>query len=133
MIPRMRSNPMRRLLLSLALTALFGAPLAAQGIAGLWDAGMETPGGTSKFTILFAVKGDSLSGTVTRSSGAQSPLFGTIKSDTVRFAYDIDYNGNTLTLSMVARVAADSMAGTVNINDQANETFWARKQKKPAN
>ena len=122
---------MRRLLLSLALTALLGAPLAAQSVAGLWDAGMETPGGSSKFTILFAVKGDSLSGTVTRSSGAQSPLSGTIKSDTVRFAYDITYNDNTLTLRMVARVAADSMVGTVDINGQANETFWARKQKKP--
>lgn len=122
---------MRRLMLSLTLTSLLGAPLAAQGVAGLWDAGMATPGGTSNFTILFAVKGDSLSGTVTRSSGAQSPLHGTFKSDTVRFAYDITYNDNTLTLRMVARVAADSMVGTVDINGQANEAFWARKLRKP--
>jgi len=119
---------MKRLLLSLSLTAAVISTASAQSVAGTWDAGMNTPGGSSAFKITFQQKGDSVTGTVFRASG-EVPLAGTMKGDTLRFAYTISYNENSVRVAMVARVAADSMAGYVEFNENARDAFWARRQK----
>jgi hypothetical protein len=119
---------MKRFLLVLSLIATAVAPASAQSVAGDWNAGMNTPGGSSSFKLFFQVKGDSVSGTVFRSSG-EVPLRGAIKSDTLRFSYVINYNDQSLVVGMVARVAGDSMMGTVTFNGGSQDAFWARRLK----
>ena len=119
---------MKRLLLSLSLTAAVISTASAQSVSGTWDAGMNTPGGSSSFKILLQQKGDSVTGTVYRASG-EVALAGTVKGDTLRFAYTISYNENSVRVAMVARVAGDSMVGYVEFNENARDAFWARRQK----
>lgn len=118
----------------LALIAAAGVmlPVAAraQSLGGDWDAGMNTPGGTINFGLSFTVHGDTVTGTVHRSAG-DVPLYGTIRRDTVTFSYTVQYNGNDLTLTMTAKLAGDSLSGTVDFAGQGSDQFWATRAKRP--
>ncbi len=121
---------MNRLLLSLlvATTALTSAA-ASQSIAGQWDASMNTPGGVRNFTIDFQVSGDTVTGTVHRSSG-DVPLRGTIKGNALKFSYTIKYNDNDLMLTMTTTVTGDTMKGTVDFGGAAEDEFSAKRSPK---
>lgn len=121
---------MKVLFATLALALSAAAPVPAQSIAGEWDAEIDTPGGPRPFKIVFAVHGDSLSGTVKRPAG-EVPLLGTVRGDTVRFGYTIVYNENELTLTVTAKVTGDTMAGTVDFGGAAQEAFRARRSAAP--
>jgi hypothetical protein len=102
----------------------------APPVAGEWDASYNTPGGPRNFKIVFQVKGDSLTGTVKRSDG-EIPLTGKITGDQVTFSYVIAYNNEALTLTVIARLAGDTMSGTVDFAGMAQEAFSARRAKAP--
>ena len=113
-------------LLAVLLVGGLIRPAAAhsQSLAGDWNAAMNTPGGTISFRLTFRLKGDTISGTVHRSSG-DVPLSGTIKGDTVTFGYIVQYNGHDLNLTMTARLVGDSLSGTVDFDGQGEDQFWA--------
>lgn len=120
---------MRAAFLALALSLLVAAPTPAaaqQSIAGEWTAAMETPGGTREFKIIFVQKGDSLSGTVKRPAG-DVPLTGSIKGDAVAFAYTIDYNGNSLVLTVHMTLSGNTMKGTVDFGGNGEAEFSATR------
>ena len=123
---------MRILALAFALAmCVVVTPVAAQSVAGEWNAQMNTPGGTREFKVLIQVKGDSLSGTVKRPAG-DVPLSGSIKGDAVTFAYTIDYGGNALVLTVTATLKGDDMKGTIDFGGNASEAFSATRAPKPA-
>jgi hypothetical protein len=123
---------MRILALAFALaTFVAGTPAAAQSAAGEWNAQMNTPGGTREFKVVIQVKGDSLSGTVKRPAG-DVPLSGSVKGDVVTFAYTIEYGGNPLVLTVTAKLAGDSMKGSIDFGGNAQEEFSATRAPKPA-
>ncbi|HEX3928203.1 MAG TPA: hypothetical protein VHW65_09395 [Gemmatimonadales bacterium] len=111
-----------------AALLLVSTPLAAQSISGRWDAGMNTPGGSIPFGLVFQLRGDTVAGTVERSAG-NVPLSGIIQRDTVVFSYTIDYNGNPLTLTMTAKVFRDSLSGMVDFDGKGSDAFWATRAK----
>lgn len=118
---------MRTLVLAFALLFIAAVPSAsAQSVAGEWNASMNTPGGTREFKIIFVVKGDSLAGTVKRTSG-DVPLSGTIKGNDVNFSYTIEYGGNPLTLTVAATLSGDTMKGSIDLGGGSTEEFSARK------
>jgi len=118
---------MRSFVLALLVTgAALPAEAAAQSIAGEWDASMNTPGGVRTFRIVFAVKGDKVTGTVKRQAG-DVPLTGTIKGDTLRFSYTIAYNDNALVLTVIAAVRGDSLQGIVDFGGAAQDDFSAKR------
>lgn len=100
--------------------------VVSDSVAGLWNASMETPGGTSAFQLDLKVSGDTLSGTVKRARG-DVPLSGTVKGNVVDFSYSIDYNGNPFTLSVHATVSGDTMTGTVDLGGNGEEPFSAKR------
>ena len=102
----------------------------APDVAGEWEATYETPGGPRTFKILFQVKGDSLSGLVKRSDG-DVPLVGKISGDEITFRYTITYNNDPLNLTIAAKVAGDTMTGTVDFGGMAQEEFSARRVRAP--
>ena len=119
---------MRQLLGCVVLTVAIAVPGSAQSIAGRWNAEMNTPGGAVPFGLVFRIHGDTVDGTVQRAAGDQ-PLHGAIARDTVTFSYTIDYNGNPLTLTMTARIFADSLAGVVDFDGNGTDRFHATRAK----
>ena len=120
-----QSPPASRLFLpSSAGHATIGT--ASDSVQGLWNASMETPGGTSTFQLDLKVRGDTLSGTVIRARG-NVPLSGVVKDNVVAFSYTIDYNGNPFTLTVHATVSGDTMTGTVDIGGNGDEPFSAKR------
>jgi hypothetical protein len=120
----------RTLALLTSCLVLAGRPALGQRVAGTWDAEMNTPGAVVSFQFVFTVKGDTLQGTVLRSSG-EVPLRGSVKGDSLWFSYTIDYNNNSLLISMAGRVVGDSLFGTVDFNGQAQDQFWAHRRQPP--
>ena len=103
-----------------------GSALAQKTIAGQWDAEFNTPGGPQPLTLIFKVDGEKLTGTAKRSRGDVA-LTGTIKGDDITFGYTIDYNGNAVTLTFTGKVKGDTMSGTVSFNDQASDSWSAKR------
>ena len=106
---------------------MFSAGAAAQtSVAGEWDAVFNTPGGPRPFKLILKVDGEKLSGTAKRSSG-DVPITGTIKGSDISFSYTISYNGNSVTLSYTGKVEGDSMSGTVYFNENASDSWGAKR------
>ena len=99
---------------------------SAQSVAGEWDGAFETPGGARPFKLVLSVDGETLSGTVKRSSG-DAPITGTIKGSDIAFSYTINYNGNALTLSFTGMVTVDTMNGAVNFGGNADDSWSAKR------
>ncbi|MEO5800180.1 MAG: hypothetical protein ABIZ70_12045 [Gemmatimonadales bacterium] len=119
---------MRRLVVLALLLLVPALSLQAQSVAGNWDAGMTTPGGSSSFKLLLRVKGDTVSGTVYRAAG-EVTLTGVVRGDTLRFVYTILYNEAPFPLSVTARVIGDSLAGAVDFDGKGEQPFWAKRTK----
>ena len=123
---------MRSLLLVLAVAFVAVVPAAnaqtALSVAGEWNASMNTPGGTREFKVIFAQKGDSLSGTVKRATG-DVPLKGSVKGSDVTFEYTIDYGGSAITLVVTAKVTGDDMKGAIDLSGGVSEAFNATRAK----
>lgn len=118
---------MRTLTLSLVASCLvLVPPVAAQSIAGDWDATLMTPGGARTVRMVFVVKGDTLTGTVKRPAGDVA-LKGTVKGTAVQFSYTIDYNGSDLVLTITATVNGDTMQGRVDFGGVADDEFSAKR------
>lgn len=117
---------MRKLFAVLVASAISTTALSAQSVAGNWDASYNTPGGPRAFKVVLIQDGEKLTGTVKREQG-DSPLVGTAKGDSVKFIYQIEYNGNKLDMTVAAKVTADSMKGIVDFAGQAQEPFEAKK------
>lgn len=117
-----------RITLLAGCLALVGLPLSAQGVSGTWDAQMNTPGGVIDFQLVFKTSADTLTGKVVH-QGGETPLKGTVKGDTVRFSYTIDYGGEPLVISMAAQVKGDSIKGSVDFNGNGQDQFWAARHK----
>jgi hypothetical protein len=118
---------MRLLLLSVCAGLFaFTPPIAAQSIAGEWEATLHTPGGIRTVKMIFEVHGDTVTGTVKRPTG-DVHLTGTVKVNAVKFSYTIDYNGNPLVLTVTATVTGDSMQGMVDFGGVAEDEFSAKR------
>lgn len=117
---------MRKFFALVVATAISATSLAAQNVAGTWDASYNTPGGPRSFKVVLVQDGEKLTGAVKREQG-DSPLVGTAKNDTVKFVYQIEYGGNKLDMTVMAKVTADAMKGIVDFAGQAQEPFEAKK------
>lgn len=117
---------MRTLFAVVAASVIMASSAAAQSVAGDWNASYDTPGGPKAFKLALVVDGEKLTGQVIRNTGPIA-LVGTVKGDSVKFTYDIDYNGHPLQMIILAKVTGDSMTGIVDFAGQAQENFAARK------
>ncbi len=110
---------------------LASSTAAAQSIAGTWDASVTTPNGGGKPTLTFVVKGDSVSGTVKRQTGEVVPLKGTIKGKDLTYTYTITQNSQSIPVIVKAKVAGDSLSGTMDFaGGQMTGEITAKRQPK---
>ena len=125
------------LLLVAAVMMFVSHPVAAQSkaaqaksIAGTWKATVTLPnGGGGAPTLTFAVKGDSVSGTVKRPSGEEFPLRGTIKGKDLTYSYSIPGDSQQILVTVKATVMGDSLSGTMDFGGQATGQLTAKRAK----
>jgi hypothetical protein len=112
-----------------ASTLLVVAAAGAQSVAGTWNATVTTPQGGGTPTLIFKVKGDSVTGTVKRPAG-DVPLTGTIKGKDLTYAYTINVNGQSIPVTVKAKVMGDSLAGTMDFGGQMTGNIKAKRAAK---
>jgi len=119
-----------------AVMTLMTHPVAAQSkaaqaktIAGTWNATVTLPNGGGTPTLTFALKGDSVSGSVTRPSGESFPLKGTMKGQDLTYSYSIQADGQPILVTVKAKVVGDSLSGTMDFGGQATGQLSAKRAK----
>jgi hypothetical protein len=125
---------MRSSLPLLAAVMLASHPVAAQSkvaqaksIAGTWNATVKLPNGGGTPTITFAVKGDSVSGTVKRASGESFPLRGAIKGKDLNYSYSIPGESQPILVTVKAKVMGDSLSGTMDFAGRGTGQLTAKR------
>ncbi len=83
---------------------------------GTWTGTIETPGPSMPFNLVIRTHGDSLTGTVRRSSGDVA-LLGTIRSDTLTFYYTILYNDHPFTVNLHGVLNGDTLKGQADYGE----------------
>ena len=124
-------------LLVAAVMVLVSRPVAAQSksattaksIAGTWNATVTTPNGGGNPTLTFAVKDDSVTGTVKRPTGEVIPLKGTIKGKDLTYSYSIPAEGQQVLVTVKATVLGDSLSGTMDFGGRATGQLSAKRAK----
>jgi uncharacterized repeat protein (TIGR01451 family) len=114
-----------------ALLAPAMAMAQSKSIAGTWNATVKTPNGGGNPTLTFAVKGDSVTGTVKRPTGEVIPLHGTIKGNNLTYTYTISNNGQDIATTVKAKVKGDSLSGTMDFAGQMTGEIKAARAAKP--
>jgi len=123
-------------LLSLVAILLVANTAAAQSkqtksIAGTWNATVTTPNGGGNPTLTFAVKGDSVTGTVKRPTGEVVPLKGMIKGNDLTYSYTIAPNAQEILVTVTAKVVGDSLGGTMSFGGAMTGQITAKRAKSP--
>ena len=106
-----------------------GAVAQGKSVAGIWNASVTTPNGGGNPTLTFAVKGDSVTGTVKRPTGEVIPLRGTIKGSDLTYTYTISNNGQTVPVTVKAKVVGDSLSGTMDFAGAMTGQITAKRAK----
>jgi len=124
----------RSILYVVAGMLLVSGGAVAQGkgksVAGIWNASVTTPNGGGNPTLTFAVKGDSVTGTVKRPTGEVVPLKGTIKGGDLTYTYTITSDGQSVPVTVKAKVVGDSLSGTMDFAGAMTGQITAKRAKK---
>ena len=106
------------------------AVVQGKSVAGIWNASVTTPNGGGNPTLTFAVKGDSVTGTVKRPTGEVVPLKGTIKGSDLTYTYTITNDGQPVPVTVKAKVVGDSLSGTMDFAGAMTGQITAKRAKK---
>ena len=124
----------RSILYVVAGMLLVSGGAVAQGkgksVAGIWNASVTTPNGGGNPTLTFAVKGDSVTGTVKRPTGEVVPLKGTIKGGDLTYTYTITSDGQSVPVTVKAKIVGDSLSGTMDFAGAMTGQITAKRAKK---
>lgn len=124
---------MRIMMVSLAASFLLLAGTAgaqSKSIAGTWNAQVTTPQGSGAPTLTFAVKGDSVTGTVKRPNETV-PLKGTLKGKDLTYSYTINVQGQSVPVTVTAKVMGDSIVGKLDFAGQMTGDMVAKRATPP--
>ena len=117
------------MLLALALlSALHGTP-STDSIAGKWQITGDVVGNAVKTMCTFIQGSATLMGNCANDEGAPRVLTGEVKEGKVTFQYEIDYEGQQLTLIYSATfVSPMELKGTIDVKPvNATGTFTAER------
>ena len=120
-----------RSVLSVAVGLMLVSSAAAaqsKSIAGTWNATVTMANGGGNPTLTFDVKGDSVTGTVKRpATGETFPLKGTIKGKDLTYTFTITTDGQPVLVTVKAKVAGDSLSGTMDFGGQSSGQIKAAR------
>ena len=112
----------------LALALLTASPVFAQtNITGDWDVTVVSPQGPNTTPVSFKQEGDKVSGVF---KGAQGELpfdGGSMTGNDLKFTFTINFQGNSLPITLTGKVDGDTMAGKADFGGFA-EGDWSAKR-----
>jgi hypothetical protein len=115
------------MLLALTLLAsLHAAP--ADSISGKWQLKGDVVGNPVNTVCQFSQSGSKITGVCSsmQPGGADVPITGEVKGDSVTFEHGGDYQGTALTIVYAAKRTANKLEGTINVKPfDAAGTFTA--------
>lgn len=135
-----------RALLALATSALSlgGAPTVAAAagrptpsrpvqqpvdVTGRWAFAVTTENGTGYPTVTFKQEGEKVTGTYESSRMGVRPLEGTIRGDTLRFAFTSVPEGMPAFTFVALLVDRDNLKGTLEMGGMGSATFTGRRER----
>lgn len=97
------------------MAAVVGPPVLAQtGPAGTWRVEMERRGGgVSRGSLVLEAAVDSVSGAWSIEGEQERPITGSVRGDSLSFAFQLVESGATFTAEAHAVLRADSLLGTL--------------------
>ena len=125
---------MKKTLWAAAVLALSVASLAGGGqtkvnVTGKWSFTVATGAGNGMPTVTFTQDGEKLTGHYSSSQLGEADLTGTVKGNTVSFAFGVDVQGAHLDVTYSGTIEdKDSMKGTVHLGGLGEGTFTAKRQ-----
>ena len=115
------------MLIALTLVAsLFAAP--GDSLSGKWHLKGDVVGNPLNTICEIAQSGTKLTGVCSSMApgGADQPITGEVKGDSVTFSHGGDYQGTALTITYSAKHTANKLEGTINVKPfDAAGTFTA--------
>lgn len=104
------------MLLALALVSALRTATVTDSVPGTWQLTGDIAGSPIKTTCTMWQTGTSLSGNCTNETGAPYVLTGEAKDGKITFQYEVDYQGQTLTIVYSATLSAPrQLKGTVEV------------------
>jgi hypothetical protein len=105
---------MMRFLLLFLLPAL--ASSSAPSVTGSWTLATNVQGNTGAPTCTFKQDGEKITGSCSAPNNTQSEVTGEITDTKVTFRYNIEWDGNPLTLVFTGTLDSDTtMKGTIEV------------------
>jgi hypothetical protein len=99
----------------------------AADVTGTWIMSVQTSAGSGSPTFTLVQTGDSLSGTYKGQLG-EAPVTGTISGNDITLEFNIDAQGQSLTIKYTGKVDGKSVSGNVALGAFGSGTFTGTKQ-----
>lgn len=112
-------------------TPVAARPAAVQpvDVTGRWAFAVTTENGTGYPTVTFKQAGDKVTGSYESSRMGVRPLEGTIKGDTLRFAFTSAPEGTPPFTFVAVLVDRDTLKGTLEMGGMGSATFTGRRER----
>jgi hypothetical protein len=112
----------------LALSLLTASPVFAQtNITGDWDVTVVSPQGPNTTPVTFTQQGDKVSGMFKSPQGTLPFDSGSITGNELKFTFTINFQGNSLPITLTGKVDGATMAGKADFGGFA-EGEWSAKR-----
>jgi hypothetical protein len=122
-----------RLVMMVALVVGLAGGAMAGDVAGTWTSEFDSQIGVQKYTFVFQVDGETLTGTATGERMGETAEVaitdGTVVGDKVSFTEILDFQGQELPITYEGTVEGDEIKFTRNVADFATEQIVARRKK----
>ena len=126
-------------LLTAAVLAMAPAPASAQNLAGMWEITSETGRGTRTSTLMLAVDGMTLTGTITITGGGRrgggggggpqeiTISDGTIDGNSFTFTVTRNFGGNDFPQVYSGAIDGETLAGTIESGRGGGQPFTGKR------
>jgi hypothetical protein len=121
-----RFKGMLRALLA-AWVLMMVQPAHAADVTGTWIMNVQTSAGSGSPTFTLTQKAGVITGTYKGQLG-EAPVNGTIKDDDVSWQFNIDAQGQTLTITYTGKVSGKAISGKVSLGQFGEGTFTGTLQ-----
>lgn len=101
---------------------------AAVNVGGTWVLEVNTPAGTGTPTLVLKQDGEKLTGTYTSNQFGEAAVTGTLKGNAIDFAFDLNIEGNAVTVTYRGTVDKDTMSGALKFGEFADGTFTGKRK-----
>lgn len=101
---------------------------AVLDVSGTWMLEVNTPAGTGTPTLVLKQQGEKLTGSYTSNQFGEAAVTGSLKGNAISFAFDLNIEGNAVTVVYTGTVEKDTMSGSLKFGEYADGTFTGKKK-----